>query len=94
MIEKNIIDEVKNRLVKTYDPLAIYLFGSYSWGSPTDESNLDLLIIINESTERDYTRAVSGHKALIGLGIAKDLIVQTKDEFEKKHRIKPLYITK
>lgn len=33
----------KNRLVKTYDPIAIYLFGSYTWGAPSEESGLDLV---------------------------------------------------
>ncbi len=44
MIEKKVIDEVKNRLVNTYNPIAIYLFGSYAWGIPTEDSDLDLLI--------------------------------------------------
>lgn len=46
MINKETIEEVKNRLVKTYNPIAIYLFGSYAWGSPTEDSDLDLLVII------------------------------------------------
>ena len=44
MIKREVIDEVKNRLVKAYDPLAIYLFGSYAWGTPTEDSDLELLI--------------------------------------------------
>ena len=41
MISKEVIKEVKNRLVKTYDPIAIYIFGSYAWGTPTLDSDLD-----------------------------------------------------
>ena len=48
MITNEVIEEVKNRLVKTYDPLAIYLFGSYAWGTPTEESDLDLVIIVDQ----------------------------------------------
>jgi len=43
MISQETIEEVKNRLVKTYDPISIYLFGSYAWGHPTEDSDLDLL---------------------------------------------------
>ena len=48
MIDEATIEEVKNRLIQTYDPLAIYIFGSYAWGHPDAESDLDLLIVIDE----------------------------------------------
>jgi len=83
MVKKEIINEVKSRLVKTYNPIAIYLFGSYAWGSPTADSDLDLLIVVNKSKEKSYKRPVAGHHALFGLGISKDIIVYTKEEFEK-----------
>ena len=83
MIKKEVIDEVKNRLIKAYDPLAIYLFGSYAWGSPTEESDLDLLIVIEKSDEKSYKRPISGYHALVGLEISKDIIVHTKEEFER-----------
>ena len=83
MISKEIIEEVKNRLIKTYNPVSIYLFGSYAWGCPTEDSDLDLMIVIEKSDEKSYQRQRSGHRALFGLGISKDLIVYTQDEFEK-----------
>ena len=86
MISKEVIEEVKNRLVKTYDPIAIYLFGSYAWGMPTEDSDLDLLVVIDKSDEKSYKRQNLGYDALFGLGISKDLIVCTKDEFEKKSK--------
>ncbi len=83
MINQEVIDEVKKRLVKTYNPLAIYLFGSYAWGTPNEESDLDLLIIIEKSEEKSYDRPVSGHRALFGLCISKDIIIYTKAEFDR-----------
>ena len=83
MISKETIEEVKNRLVKAYDPIAIYLFGSYAWGHPTEDSDLDLLIVVEKSDEKSYKRPLPGYDALFGMGISKDLIVYTKDEFEK-----------
>ena len=82
MIDKSIIEEVKKKLIETYDPIAIYIFGSYAWGSPTEESDLDLLIVVDKSDEKSYKRPVAGHYALQELDIPKDLIVKTKEEFE------------
>lgn len=84
MISKEIIKTAVNRLVKTYDPRSIYLFGSYAWGSPTDDSDLDLLIVVDQSKQDAYDRPVAGHHALWGLGISKDLIVYTNNEFENE----------
>ena len=33
MVTKEVLEDIKNRLVKAYDPIAIYLFGSYAWDS-------------------------------------------------------------
>lgn len=81
MVQEKVISEVTRRLVETYKPLEIYLFGSYAWGHPTEESDLDLLIIVEKSEEKSYKRPVAGHLALHGLGLSKDILVFTKDEF-------------
>ncbi|MBX9830353.1 nucleotidyltransferase domain-containing protein [Candidatus Babeliales bacterium] len=83
MRNQKIIDEARDRLIKAYDPLAIYLFGSYAWGTPTEDSDLDLLIVVEKSDEKSFKRPIIGQRALFGLGVSKDLIVQTKEEFEK-----------
>ena len=83
MIKEEIIEEVKKRLVEVYDPIAIYMFGSYAWGCPTEDSDLDLLIVVDKSDEKSYKRPVAGHYALRGLDVSKDLIVKTKEEFEQ-----------
>ncbi len=82
MISDRIIEEVKNRLVDVYDPVEIYLFGSYAWGKPDEESDLDIAIVVDQSDEKSYKRTIPGHDALFGLGISKDIIVYTKEEFE------------
>jgi predicted nucleotidyltransferase len=83
MIEKKTISEVVHRLVTVYQPLEIYLFGSYAWGKPTDDSDLDLLVVVEESNQKRYERPVAGLLSLFGLNISKDLIVSTNEEFSK-----------
>lgn len=84
MITAEIIEEVKNRLVKTYNPIAIYLFGSYAWGSPSEDSDLDLMIVVDKSDEKTYKRPIPGYNALFGMGISKDIIVHTKEVFDRR----------
>ena len=84
MISPEVIEEVKNRLVAVYQPTTIYLFGSYAWGTPHDDSDLDLLVIVESSNERPQHRAFAGMKALWGLNISKDLLVYTQEEFDAR----------
>lgn len=83
MIENKTINEVVRRLINVYHPLEIYLFGSYAWGKPTDDSDLDILVVVEQSQQKRYERPVAGLLSLFGLNISKDLLVSTKDEFSK-----------
>jgi len=82
MINSKMIDQVKKRLVEAYDPLAIYLFGSYAWGTPHNESDLDLLVVVPDGQQDKYSMLVKGHRVLFDLDISKDLVIYTKEEFE------------
>lgn len=82
MIPTTTIEEVKNRLVKVYDPLKIYLFGSYAWGTPDQDSDLDVLVVVEKSELQRHKRGKPGFESLWGLGISKDLMVYTEKEFE------------
>ena len=86
MTQERIVEEAKNKLVTTYDPIKIYLFGSYAWGSPTKESDLDLLVVVEDSKERSYRRPIAGRIGLADLMVPKDILVYTRDEFEKKSK--------
>jgi predicted nucleotidyltransferase len=39
------LDEIVRRLVAEYKPEKIILFGSYAYGEPDDDSDLDVLIV-------------------------------------------------
>jgi predicted nucleotidyltransferase len=94
MIEKKTINEVVQRLVDVYHPLEIYLFGSYAWGHPTEDSDLDLLVVVETSNQKRYERPVDGLLALFGLNISKDLIVSTQEEFSKNSKDKTCLYSK
>jgi len=81
-MDKNLFKTVKTRLESAYNPLSLYIFGSYAWGTPTEESDLDLLVVVKSSDKKPYKRSIEGIRALRGLGIAKDILVYTQDEFK------------
>lgn len=83
MISQKKIDEAVHRLVKTYKPLKIYLFGSYAWGIPNEDSDLDFLVVIEKTSEKSYKRPVAGYHAMRGLMAPADILVYTKDEFQQ-----------
>lgn len=79
------IEEIKNQLVIAYNPLAIYIFGSYAWGTPNEVSDLDLMIVVKESDSlKVHRRAIEGYAALRGVGVPKELIVLTEEEFNDR----------
>jgi uncharacterized protein len=92
MIDIQTIEEVKKRLVKAYNPLEIYLFGSYVWGHPDEDSDLDVLVIIEKYDKDHYHTLVDGHRALMDMDLAKDILVVSKEEFvQYSADIKKLY---
>jgi uncharacterized protein len=83
MIAQATIDEAIQRLIKAYNPLQIYLYGDYAWGTPNEESTIDILVIVEASDERIIKRGYPAFEALLGLKIPKNVVVLTRDEFDQ-----------
>jgi len=49
---KTIISEIVEKLKREYKPQRIILFGSYAYGNPTEDSDIDLLILKNTDKRR------------------------------------------
>jgi uncharacterized protein len=82
MISQEIIQEVIRRLVKAYKPLEIYLYGKYAWGTPDEDDNLNLLVIIESSDKKVYQRGDLAFDVLLSLEIPKNVTIFTKQEFD------------
>lgn len=82
MTKTPFLEEIKRRLVQSFDPVEIYLFGSYAWGNPTEESDLDLLILVDKLTQKQWEAQSQGYEVLFDLNISKDIVVFPKHEFE------------
>jgi predicted nucleotidyltransferase len=78
------LDEIVRRLRETFSPVAIYLFGSYVHGTPNRHSDIDLLVVVEDSPLSAFERDAKAYLALCGLGVAKDVMVYTRAEFEQR----------
>jgi len=87
------IPEIKEKIVREINPEKIILFGSYAWGKPTDDSDVDLLII-QKSNEPRRARQISLRRKLFGSGVPMDIIIYTPEELEKRMSIRDVYIRK
>lgn len=74
-------EEVVRRIRAVAEPERIILFGSQARGDAKPSSDIDLLIIAQSDLPR-YKRSVPFYRALLGLGVAKDIIVYTPEEVE------------
>lgn len=81
---ESLLSEAVSRLRREFDPCAVYLFGSHAEGRAGAWSDLDLLVVVPESGEDFYRRSARAHRALRGLGVPKDVMVYTADEFDSR----------
>jgi len=77
-----LIKEAITIIVTSFNPEKIFLFGSYAYGNPTPDSDLDLMVIM-DTNEQPHKRAIPIRKALRDIGIPKDIIVKTPEEFKR-----------
>jgi predicted nucleotidyltransferase len=85
MINLKKIEEAKERLVTEFNPEKIYIFGSYAWGNPTEDSDLDIMIVVKKLNNK-LLEMRRGIKSLRGIGFPKDIIVESEDEFLKNSK--------
>jgi uncharacterized protein len=85
-IDRLILDITK-RLVKEFQPENILLFGSHVWGTPTADSDLDLLVIVSTSDISSAKRSLIAYRCLRDIPYPLDILVKTRKEVEKFSQI-------
>ena len=83
-----LLDQVTEKLVLALKPEKIILFGSYAYGTPTEDSDIDLLVVIANSDEPRYKRSRKAYRALRGIAFSTDIIVMTREEFQRKINVR------
>jgi predicted nucleotidyltransferase len=82
---ESVIKEMVRRIVSGFDPEKIILFGSQARGDAGPDSDVDLLVLMETDSKREA--AVRILTALDAMGVPKDAVVITPDEFERRRDI-------
>lgn len=74
-----IVTQLRNGL----NPEAIYLFGSHARGDAGADSDVDLLVVVGESSQPRHRRAQQARAIANDRSVAKDILVFTRQEWER-----------
>lgn len=78
-----VLDEIVRRLVAAVSPRRIILFGSHVYGQPGPESDLDVMILYDESRADVLDLTRRGYAALRGLRLPVELHFRPADVFDR-----------
>ena len=79
------------RIVEAFDPQKVILFGSYAYGMPAPDSDVDLLVIM-ESNQRPARRAMAISRLFRPYPFPMDILVRTPKELEHRLQIGDLFL--
>jgi predicted nucleotidyltransferase len=81
---EGVLREATDRLRREFGACRVYLFGSYAYGRPSPDSDLDFMVVVPDNGESTYELNVRAIGALSRLGVPKDVIVRTESEFQRR----------
>lgn len=73
------LNEITEKIVREYQPEKIILFGSWAWGTPGPDSDIDLFIV-KDSTKPKLERIREVDEIVFPRTIPFDILVYTSDE--------------
>jgi predicted nucleotidyltransferase len=84
--------EVKQKLELITDavranvqPVAIYLFGSYAYGQPTADSDLDIFVVVPDTNEDTFDLGVKiRHDLRPNFNFPLDLLITKQSSFDRR----------
>ena len=82
-----VLEEIVGRLICELHPQQMYLFGSRARGDAEPASDFDILIVVADSELPGHARDRIALRALRGLRVPVDVIVLTREEFDRKRNV-------
>lgn len=86
MVATDFLPSVVERLVQGFHPRRIILFGSFARGDAGPDSDLDLLVVMDQ-VENKRNTAGDMLDALADVPVPKDVIVTTPDEIARRGHV-------
>ena len=85
------IQEIADKIARQFEPEKIILFGSYAWGNPSPDSDVDLFIIKKtDRSTREVAREIDN--SLWGVMMPIDIVVYTPESVNKRLRMEDFFI--
>ncbi len=78
------LQELIKKIASLFHPKKIILFGSNAWGGASENSDFDLLIIMESNEKRPSKRAIEILRQCHPGNISIDLLVRTPIEIEER----------
>ena len=86
MNSQTIITTMADRIVSRFEPSQVVLFGSHARGTAGKDSDVDLLVVMPDGTDRRRA-AVEMRVLLADMPVAKDIIVTTPDDIARRGHV-------
>ncbi len=80
-VTEEILAEIVDRIVTAFTPEKIILFGSYAYGVPSIDSDVDLLVIQKTNLQR-VERSVAISELILPRPFPVDILVKTPNEIQ------------
>ncbi|MCL4459881.1 MAG: nucleotidyltransferase domain-containing protein [Chloroflexi bacterium] len=84
------IQRVVQQIVERFHPQKVFLFGSYAYGKPTPDSDVDLLVMM-ETLLRNVEQAVEIRKA-VDFPFPTDLLVRTPQQIAERLAVGDVFL--
>jgi uncharacterized protein len=81
MLSEKIQSDIVSRIVDAIHPHKIILFGSYAYGNPAPDSDVDLVVVTETPLPKRQT-SVALWNLLGNIPVPKDIIVASREEFD------------
>ena len=82
------INLLKDCLVERLSPLKVYLFGSYAYGTPDEDSDYDFYIVLDDSRTNWHEETVNAYRAIHDARTKPvDILVGTESKFERRKNL-------
>ena len=90
MVDTRQIEAVVKRLVAQFHPERVILFGSYAYGEPTPDSDIDLMVIMQH--EGVAARKAADIRLVLPDDVSIDLIVRSPEKVEERLRMNDAFM--
>jgi len=90
MIAMRDIRAFARKVAAEFQPRRIILFGSYAYGKPTPDSDVDLMVVVSRSG-RSVERALD-IRMKISAPFPLDLLVRSESELRTRYRIEDWFV--